>query len=118
MISPGSALYPLACDRINESFPLDLVTIIESGFATKSTATTERSITMVAAPTILFTGSQTITPLLVQSSEEGEWSRWNPTSTSGDTSPLESVVRLKITLSISYLNCRFFEIWLLLLTVK
>ena len=72
MLSPGNALYPLAFDRINESFPLVLVTIIESGLATKSTPTTERSITIVPAPTILLTGSQIITPLLVQSSDDGD----------------------------------------------
>ena len=72
MLSPGSALYPLAWFRIVELSPLVLVTIIESGCATRSTPTTERSRTIVAAPTILLTGSQMITPLLVQSSEAGE----------------------------------------------
>ena len=96
MLSPGSALYPLAWFRTVVSFPLVLVTIIDSACAIKSTPTTERSITIVAAPTILFTGSQMITPLLVQSSEAGDESWKEPTSRSGVTSPLLSVVRLII----------------------
>ena len=74
---------------------------------------------MVAAPTYLFTGSQIITPLLVQSSDAGELSWLYPTSRSGVTSPLLSVVRLMIVPSISYRSCRlvptssapFTDIW-------
>ena len=103
--------------RTVESFPLVLVTIIDSGCAIKSTPTTDRSITIVAAPTILFTGSQMITPLLVQSSEAGDESWKYPTSRSGVTSPLLSVVKLITVPSDSYLSCKFVPTSSLPLTV-
>ena len=71
-VSPGRALYPLAWDNIVVSSPLILVTIIESGFAIRSTPTTDKSITIEAAPTTLLTGSQIMTPLLDQSSEAAD----------------------------------------------
>ena len=62
--SPGRAAYPMAWFRVTVSVPRVRVTIIESDCATKSMATTLRSMTTVVAPIILFTGSQTMTPLL------------------------------------------------------
>ena len=54
----GSALYPVACDKNTVSLPsLILLTIIDSGLATKSIPTTDKSITIVAAPTVFVTGS-------------------------------------------------------------
>ena len=69
---------------------------MESACAIKSTPTTDKSMTIVLAPTILFTGSQMITPLLDQSSDATDESLESPTSKSGETLPSESVVRLMI----------------------
>ena len=63
-MSPGSAPYPIALFRVATSVPRVRVTMIESDCATKSMATTFKSITTVVAPIISLTGSQTMIPLL------------------------------------------------------